>query len=106
MAQIKLAEFSRFPFGRTARQGPFNGARFRDERLVPAFKAASEPVEVDLDGARGLSPSFLEEAFGGLLRVGLSPADVKQRLRLKSDRDPSVVALIQSYIEDQAARQR
>lgn len=97
-------DFNRFPFGRYRHQGEWSGQRFRDELLRPAF-ASAEPAEIEvvLDGARGLSPSFLEEAFGGLIRSGVSKHEVDRRLKIISQRDPSFVDLIKGYIEDAAA---
>jgi hypothetical protein len=104
MTRIQLAkDFSAFPFGRYAEHGPFNGERFRREFLLPPLRAG-EAVEVDLDGARGLSPSFLEEAFGGLLREGFNVADVLRRVTIVSDRDPSFVSQIQDYMRAAGAR--
>jgi hypothetical protein len=99
MTRIKLAdEFSAFPFGRFAQHGPYNGERFRKEFLVPALKAG-DVVEVDLAGAKGLSPSFLEEAFGGLVRrEGFDRADMLARIRVLSERDPSFVTRVNGYI--------
>jgi hypothetical protein len=48
--------------------GPFPGQKFREEILMPALKANAK-VLVDIDGTRGFGSSFLEEAFGGLVRV-------------------------------------
>ena len=100
---IKLAEFSQFPFGRYDRVSPASGERFRRERLLPAFSSEG-PVEVDLDGARGLSPSFLEEAFGGLVREGVPAQTILDRLVVRSARDPSLKALIEQYIREAGAR--
>ena len=98
MTRIRLAEdFSPFPFGRFPKQGPFSGERFREEMLVPALQR-DEFVEVDLSGAKGLSPSFLEEAFGGLVRRGYQTSEVQRRVRVVLDSDPSIVALVQRYI--------
>lgn len=100
---IRLAtDFSPFPFGRYPSHGEWNGQRFRDEWLAPALKSG-EQVKVDLDGARGLSPSFLEEAFGGLVRIGFAAKDLSARLQIKSDRDPSFVDTIFGYIRDAKA---
>jgi hypothetical protein len=57
--------------GRHISDGPFSGEQFRDRFLVPALTRAaktSDKVVVILDGTRYLS-SFLDEAFGGLVRV-------------------------------------
>ena len=66
-------DFSRTPGGRLINDGPFSGQLFRDRTLLPALKTAVERgdvVRVVLDGPRGYLSSFLEEAFGGLVRSG------------------------------------
>jgi STAS-like domain of unknown function (DUF4325) len=72
MITIKIADqYSRTPRGRHISDGPFSGEQFRDRFLVPALTRAAETsdkVVVILDGTRYLS-SFLDEAFGGLVRV-------------------------------------
>ncbi len=72
--------FSPYPAGRVENDGPHNGARFRDEFLLPALTSAMEGraarrVVVDLDGCRVFGSTFLEEAFGGLARVPGFPFD-------------------------------
>lgn len=72
---IKIAkDYSEVPAGRYPSDGPFNGERFREEILRKALSRA-EPVTVDLDGTRGYGSSFLEEAFGGLVRKRYYSAD-------------------------------
>lgn len=72
---INIAEeFSRAPSGRYYSDGDYTGQRFRDEFLVPALKS-SKMVKVVLDGTRGYGSSFLEEAFGGLVREKLFTAE-------------------------------
>ena len=106
MTRIQLAkDFNAFPFGRYPEHGPFNGQRFRREFLLPPLRDG-EMVEVDLDGARGLSPSFLEEAFGGLIREGMALADVLRRVVIKSERDPSIATQIYDYMRAEAANAR
>lgn len=78
---IEIAkDFSKTPAGRYRSDGPASGERFREDFLVPKLKI--DPVVVILlDGAAGYPSSFLEEAFGGLIRHGeLSPDDAKQRI--------------------------
>ncbi|NII09982.1 STAS-like domain-containing protein [Oleiagrimonas sp. C23AA] len=68
-SKIKIAaDFSDVPSGRYPSDGDYNGERFRDEILVPKLKAG-EVIDVELDGVEGYGSSFLEEAFGGLVRV-------------------------------------
>lgn len=78
------ADFSPVPGGRHARLGPFSGEEFRAKVLAPALRkalAAGSRVNVVLDGAAGYPVSFLEEAFGGLVRIeGFSFEQVKQAL--------------------------
>lgn len=64
-------DFSRVPGGRFARMGPYSGEDFRRHILLPALnraRAEGGQVVVRLDGAMGYPVSFLEEAFGGLVR--------------------------------------
>lgn len=95
---INLArDFSRYPAGRYVNDGPYSGAAFRDSYLIPALKSGDQLV-VELDGVRGYGSSFLEEAFGGLVRNGFDPEQVKNQLQLKSA-DESLIEEIDDYIE-------
>jgi hypothetical protein len=76
--------FAKSPGGRYRSDGPFSGERFREEYLVPAF-SSHEFVEVSLAGTLGLGSSFLDEAFGGLVReCGFTPAELHRRLKIES----------------------
>ncbi|MBL1142716.1 MAG: STAS-like domain-containing protein [Proteobacteria bacterium] len=62
------ADFSADPYGRTLKDGPDNGQRFRETILVPAL---NENDEVIVDFEKVLcGPSFLDEAFAGIIRRG------------------------------------
>ena len=61
-------DFSEFPGGRLPADGPFNGTVFREEFLVPHLREGMYVV-VSFDGVAGFGSSFLEEAFGGLVRI-------------------------------------
>lgn len=84
--QIDLAtQFSPYPSGRYPTDGKFNGQTFREEVLVPALKGASaaDKLFINIDGVRTFGSSFLEEAFGGIVRNGeLSREELKQRLEV------------------------
>jgi hypothetical protein len=87
MAVIDIgSDFSRTPGGRLISDGPDSGQLFRERTLVPALQAAvrsGEKVTVVLDGPRGYLSSFLEEAFGGLIRFGFFDAkQLKQYLEI------------------------
>ncbi|MFI3272329.1 MAG: STAS-like domain-containing protein [Pseudomonadota bacterium] len=97
MIKISIAQdFSIYPGGRTANDGPYSGAEFRDTYLIPAL-IKNEKVEVNLDGTCGYGSSFLEEAFGGLIRSGITSQQLKL-LKCKSSRK-SILLEIKSYIQ-------
>jgi hypothetical protein len=60
-------DFTNAPGGRYRWQGDHSGEEFREDFLLPAFEEAQQVV-IDLNGALGLPSSFLDEAFGELLR--------------------------------------
>jgi hypothetical protein len=78
-------DFSPSPAGRYREDGPFPGEAFRDDFLIPALRH-HDIVLVDLDGASGFGSSFLEEAFGGLIRKGFTEHELRKKLKIKSAR--------------------
>jgi STAS-like domain of unknown function (DUF4325) len=112
MTEIHLADdFSPFLGGRYRQDGPWSGEQFRDDFLVPRFDAArdhNDKLVVVLDGVAGVPSSFLEEAFGGLLRVrkNLSLADVERTLEVSaSDRELlPFVRLAKDYMRQESDR--
>lgn len=92
-------DFSEYPAGRYRVDGPGSGEVFRDDYLVPLLKS-HDVVEVDLDGAMGYGSSFLEETFGGLVRQHqFSAENLHQKLKFKSDDEPSLIDEIWMYID-------
>jgi len=79
-------EFWPFPAGRVEKDGPYNGEKFRKEHLIPALEAAKESnstLEVSLDGLKSCGSSFLESAFGGLIRYDrYKKSDLKHTLKI------------------------
>lgn len=96
--QIRIPQdYTRYPAGRYISDGSFSGERFRDELLIPALRS-SDKVEVHLDGTLGYGSSFLEEAFGGLLRAGgFTKEDLLAQLVLVSS-DESLITEIRQYL--------
>ena len=79
-------DFGRFPAGRFRTDGRYSGERFREEFLVPALRKQGT-VTVEMDGAAGYGPSFIEEAFGGLVRKeGFDKEVLSYRLRIVTGR--------------------
>ncbi len=91
-------DFSRYPAGRYDTDGPHNGAHFRSSFLLPALEK-NEHITIELDGTAGYGSSFLEEAFGGLVRLGYSSAQIKAIMSFHSE-DPSLLEEIDEYILD------
>lgn len=105
-------DFSPSPAGRYKSDGPFNGERFRQEILIPAIRGAVESREeltVDFSGADSYSSSFLEEAFGGLVRAEVvRPDELVKFLRLEPGNAifASYVADASDYIQEEIKRRR
>lgn len=78
-------DFSPSPAGRFRSDGRFSGEQFREDLLLPALMASDE-VFVDFDGTDGYGSSFLEEAFGGLVRSGVPYAELEKKLKINSSR--------------------
>ena len=88
MINIVIAkDFSKTPFGRFMSDSPYSAEKFRKDFLVPAVRSGEQEVVVDFNGiALGVGSSFLEEAFGGLVRKeGLTKQGLKSRLVIKSE---------------------
>lgn len=83
---IKVAEFSKTPYGRTEEDGAYNGKRFRLQYLKPAYQSSDEKISVDFNGTVPPGSSFLDEAFAGLIRYeGMKLDEVWNRLEIISD---------------------
>lgn len=90
-------DFSPSPAGRYPEDGPYPGAIFRDKFLVPAVQE-NDRVVVNLDGTSGYGSSFLEEAFGGLVRKGFSHKLLSEKLIVESSRQ-SYAVRVWNYIK-------
>lgn len=65
-----IKEYPRFkyPGHRSREQSANSGEEFRDEILIPFIrKNKNRNIVINLEGAAGFPPSFLEEAFGGCI---------------------------------------
>lgn len=89
-------DFTRFPAGRTRTDGPYCGEVFRDEFLRPSLDAGQQII-VKLDGALGYGSSFLEEAFGGLIRLRYPKDRVLSLIKLETT-DAMLKQEIEGYI--------
>ena len=89
-------DFSRHPAGRFLKDGPYNGELFRKRFLEPHIRE-QDRIVIFLDGTRGYGSSFLEEAFGGLVRLGIPKETVLTKLDLRATK-PSLKQEILDYI--------
>lgn len=100
---LRIAEeYTKFPAGRFKTDGPYSGERFREEFLVPQLKT-NDKLSVFIDGVKGYGSSFLEEAFGGLVRESLfTQEELERKLEIKyiDDSFGSYESEIWEYIKD------
>lgn len=99
MHSLDIAEvFSKHPAGRYAEDGPYSGEKFREEILIPALAEYGE-ISIELDNTAGYGSSFLEEAFGGLIRAHVASAtDLRDRISLVTD-DEALSEEIWEYVD-------
>jgi hypothetical protein len=97
-AELSIArDFSPFPGGRQPEDGPFSGARFRDEVLRPLLSNGGHVV-INLDGVAGLPSSFWEEVFGGMIRKQIAKIeDIGTRIRLRTSEPELEVYIPMAY---------
>lgn len=98
-------DFSDVPAGRNKADGEFSGEKFRDEYLIPKLKNATKehPLVVNINDAEGYGSSFLEEAFGGLIREGYSEEYLKANLKIEANEIYKVYKeIIWQHIKDAA----
>ncbi|MCI8749408.1 MAG: STAS-like domain-containing protein [Lachnospiraceae bacterium] len=95
-------DFSDTPGGRYICEGEYSGEKFREELLLPKYNEAEdkgEKLRVEFDGCYGFGTSFLEEAFGGLVRV-YKKEKVLDRLVIISKEDETIPGLIEKYVKE------
>lgn len=95
-----VKQFHPRPFGRHAAGAEGrSGEEFRDEWLVKPLKEG-QSITVDLSGYNRYGASFIDEAFGGLVReYGFKVAFLKEHLVIRHELLDSVVALAWDRIE-------
>jgi hypothetical protein len=91
-------QFSRHPGPRFRNQGPDSGEALR-ARLVRLLNDSHDIIEVDLDGTSGFGSSFLDEAFGGLIRHEKYDKSIIRRFSFISKTDPSYIVEIHESID-------
>jgi STAS-like domain of unknown function (DUF4325) len=103
-------DFHPAPAGRYLEDGPNSAQRFRDVVLEPKLRDAIKSgavLIVRFDGMFAVSSSFLEEAFGGLVRSKVFSLDqLKGHLRLEAGSPAYEWARLdaEKYISEQESR--
>lgn len=107
MEKIKInirRDFSPTPGPRYIHEGKFSGELFRKDILFPKVSEAVEkniPFEVNLDGTAGYGTSFLEESFGGLIRIhNLSYEKILALMTLVSLEEDYLIDDVNEYLND------
>lgn len=105
LVKIKISrDFSPTPGPRYIAEGNNSGELFRQEVLYPIFSKALEDgnkIEVNLDGTAGYGTSFLEEAFGGLIRIhGFTHEDITSNITIISEEEDYLKDDIFQYLQD------
>lgn len=97
------SDFTRYPGGRYRKHGDGSGEEFRDDFLVPAINN-EDHVIIEMDDTAGYPASFLEEAFGGLIRAGFAKDLLRAKLKLMAVKEEFTIypEIAWSYIEDAA----
>lgn len=92
-------DFSPTPGLRNRDSGPFSGEQFREERLEPLFKDGDpqEKIVINFDGGYGYAGSFLEEAFGGLVRT--LKRNVVDSFEFISTEEPLLIERVKKYMD-------
>lgn len=95
-----VKEFSSSPYGRESDlDGSASGENFRVQFLAPALREHGK-VHVDLDGYNRYGRSFLDEAFGGLIRdSGFTPEEIQNNLTYSHSTVKSIITVIRDRIQ-------
>ena len=108
MSTIVIAkQYTKKPGGRFRKEGEYSGEDFRETILKKEYeisKQNKEELVVNLDGGYGYGSSFLEEAFGGLVRT-LNDVDISI-IKIISDEEPQLVDDVYKYLQDALAEKR
>lgn len=98
-----LTDFSVTPGVREEIEGDDPGEKFLSDILLPKFEEARSKraiLEIDMDGVAGYPTSFLEAAFGGLVRHYNDIEIVRETIRIISEDDPFLQEDIDDYIQE------
>lgn len=97
-------DFSRCPGARYPEEGNYSGQEFREQLLSPKLTIARETgvhLVIIMDGSAGYATSFIEEAFGGLVREGrFTLEQILDTITIVSEEDPSYIDDAKAYMKN------
>jgi hypothetical protein len=96
-------QFSEFPTGRYYADTAVSGQRFREEFLLK-FIETGEKYKLNMDDVEGYGSSFLEEAFGGLVRAGISEKKFLDSFEFVCEDDPTILTELLGYVHDEQVK--
>lgn len=94
-------DYTDTPGPRYESEGLYSGENFRNQVLLKLIEEAKQnktKILIDLDGGYGYPTSFLEESFGGVVRV-TKDKTIVDLFEFKSDEEPSLIDEINLYIK-------
>ena len=95
-------DYSQYPGGRYLEDGVGNATDFREKHLVPMLEK-NKPFLIDLNGVVAYPVSFIDEAFGALVRTKRYSADrLLKQIKFRAT-DPGLgvfVELIKDHIRN------
>lgn len=98
-----VLEYTDLPGGRYIRQGSHSGEDFRENLLKSKYEyclANNEKLIINFDGGYGYASSFLEEAFGGMVRQGYDAKDMIKRIVFVTEDEPELEKRCIKYIKE------
>ncbi len=104
LSLVVATEFTSTPGPRYKIEGDFSGEIFRQSVLEPKLKQAINEnaiLLINLDGTAGYGTSFLEEAFGGLIRENeYDYQTIIKHIEFKSEEEEYLIEDIHAYLKD------
>lgn len=95
-------DFSKYPGPRFSKEGEFSAEELLDKHLINLFKNACDSnskLIVDIDGTFGYATSFLEGAFGELVRR-FNKEKVQNHILIQSKETPLFKEEIEKFINE------
>jgi len=97
----------KYPGHRSRAQSKNSGEEFRDDILIPFIKNnKSYNIIINLEGAVGFPPSFLEEAFGGCILKGINEISQVKVIGIDEIEEERIKRYINKAIETKQAEQK